>query len=223
MILYYAAGASSQAPHILLREAGLAFTLEKVDLGTHHWSGGDYLAINPKAYVPALALDDGDLLTECAVILQFIADQTPDRRLLPPAGTRQRYHALAWLNFIATELHKNFITPERHGGVAANFLSKTVQGQAQTLLHVAPRLDDVDRRLTLGGYLGGDHFSAPDAYLFTMLTWAQRLAFDLARWPALKDFFERVAQRPSVVEALRVEGPPHALLEQGTSSMGGNI
>ncbi|MGV6481438.1 glutathione transferase GstA [Pantoea agglomerans] len=214
MILYYAACASSQASHILLREAELNFTLQKVDLTTHRWSGGDYLAVNPKAYVPALELDDGDVLTECAVILQFIADQVPAKRLLPPHDTRERYHALEWLNFIATELHKNFITPERHGGVAANFLSKTPQGQAQTRIHVSPRLDDVNRRLSGANYLGGEHFSAPDAYLFTMLAWAQRLAIDLAHWPALQEFYERVGQRPSVQNTLRVEGPPHALLEQ---------
>ncbi|WP_342651193.1 glutathione transferase GstA [Pseudomonas sp. REB1044] len=212
--LYYAAGASSQAPHILLREAELSFTLEKVDLSTRSWSGGDYRAFNPKAYVPALKLGDGDVLTECAVILQFIADQVPAKQLLPPTNTRERYHALEWLNFIATELHKNFITPERHGGVAANFLSKTLQGQAQTRLHVSPRLDNVNRRLTGASYLGGEHFSAPDAYLFTMLTWARRLAMDLSQWPALQKFYERVGQRPSVQDTLRVEGPPHALLEQ---------
>ncbi len=213
MILYYAAGASSQAPHILLREAGLAFALEKVDLATHRWSGGDFLAINPKNYVPALRLDDGDLLTECAVILQFIADLVPAMQLLPAAGTRERYHALEWLNFIANELHKNFITPERHGGVAANFLSKTLQGQAQTRIHVAPRLDYVERQLAGKEHLGGERFTAADAYLFTMLTWAQRLRFDLASWPALQAFHRRVAQRPAVQETLRVEGAPHALVD----------
>lgn len=151
--------------------------------------------------------------------LQYIADQAPQKGLLPPTGTRERFHALAWLNYIATELHKNFITPERHGGVAANFLSKTAHGQARTRLHVTPRLDYVAHRLTHGGYLGGEHFCAADAYLFTMLTWAQRLALNLAQWPTLLDFFQRVAQRPSVVDTLRVEGPPHALLEQGRDVM----
>ncbi len=213
MILFYAAGASSQAPHILLREAGLTFTLERVDLASHRCSEGDYRAVNPKAYVPALKLDDGDLLTECAVILQWIADQVPAKQLLPPTGTRERYHAMEWLNFIATELHRNFITPERHGGVAANFLSKTVQGQAQTRIHVSPRLAYVDRQLEGRDHLVGGHFTAPDAYLFTMLTWVHRLDLDLTQWPNLTGFFERVGQRPSVRETLEREGPPHALLE----------
>lgn len=214
MILYYAAGASSQAPHILLREAGLNFTLEKVNLITHDWSGGDFLTVNQKACVPALKLDDGDVLTECAVILQFIADQVPSCQLLPPKDTRERYHALEWLNFIATEIHKNFITPERHGGVAANFLSKTVQGQALTRLLVIPRLDYVHRRLIGSNYLLGERFSAPDAYLYTMLNWARRLGINLAQLPALQDFFERVSERPAVREAMQIEGAPHALLEQ---------
>lgn len=213
MILFHAAGASSQAPHILLREAGIPFALERVDLTTHSWSGGDYRALNPKAYIPALLLDDGDLLTECAVILQFIADQAPERHLIPAAGTRERYHALEWLNFIATELHKNFITPERHGGVAANFLSKTPDGQVQTRIHVSPRLAWVNQQLEDRAYLMGDSFTAPDAYLFTMLTWAGRLAIDLGQWPHLAAFFDRVRMRSAVAETLAVEGPPHALLE----------
>lgn len=213
MILFYAGGASSQAPHILLREAGVPFTLERVDLAAHLWSGGDYRAVNAKAYVPALQLDDGDLLTECAVILQFIADQAPERRLMPAVSTRERYHALEWLSFIATELHKNFITPERHGGVAANFLPKTPDGQAQTRIHVSPRLAWVDRQLDDRAYLMGDSFTAPDAYLFTMLTWAGRLAIDLDPWRNLAIFFDRVRARPTVAKALAVEGPPHALLE----------
>lgn len=187
--------------------------LERVNLATHVWSGGDYCALNPKAYVPALQLDDGDMLTECAVILQLIADRVPERELMPASGTRERYHGLEWLNFIAMELHKNFITPERHGGVAANFLSKSMDGQAQTRLHVAPRFGFVERALDGKPFLAGSRFSAPDAYLFTMLTWAKRIALDLAPWPNLSGFFDRVAVRPAVREALEVEGPPHALLE----------
>jgi len=213
MILFYAAGASSQAPHILLREAGLPFALERVDLSTHRYAHGDYRQVNSKGYVPALLLDDGDMLTECAIILQWIADQVPDRHLLPRVGTRARYHALEWVHFIATELHKNFITPERHGGVAANFLSKTRGGQEQTRIHVSPRLAWVDRQLEGRAYMAGDHVSAPDAYLFTMLTWAQRLGIGLTAWPNLVGFFQRMAERPAVAEALTIEGPPHALLE----------
>ena len=211
MILFYAPGASSLAPHILLREAGLPFTLEKVDLAGKRWSGGDFNTINPKSYVPALQTDDGDILTECAVILQFIADLKPERDLLPAIGTRARYHALEWLNFIATEIHGNFITPERQNGVAANFLAKTAAGQEATRVWVAPRLAYVDRVLGANPFLMGASFTAPDAYLFVMLTWAQRLALDITPWRHLSAYFARVGALPSVVETRAIEGPPHAL------------
>ena len=213
MILFFAAGASSLAPHILLREVGLSCQLERVDLATKRWAGGEYREITGKSYVPALRLDDGDVMTECAVILLYLADLVPERKLMPPAGERARYQALAWLNFIATEVHKNFITPERHGGVAANFLSKTSAGQAETLTRVAPRLNYVDHALAGREFLFGEHFSAADAYLFTMLTWARRLGFDLAIWPNLAALFVRLSGRAAVQEALAIEGPPHALRE----------
>ncbi len=211
MILFYAPGASSLAPHILLREAGLPFTLEKVDLANKRWSGGDFRAITPKSYVPVLQTGDGDTLTECAVILQFIADLQPERGLLPKVGTRARYHALEWLNFIATEIHGNFITPERHNKVAANFLAKTRAGQEATRIWVAPRLAYVNHMLGENPFLLGASFTAPDAYLFVMLTWARRLALDLMPWPHLAAYEARVADLPSVRETLALEGPPHSL------------
>ncbi len=214
MILFYAPGTSSLAPHILLREAGLPFTPEKVDLASKHWSGGNFNTVNPKSYVPALQTDDGDVLTECAVILQFIADLKPERGLLPATGTRARYHALEWLNFIATEIHGNFITPERHNGVAANFLAKTTAGQEATRVWVAPRLAYVDQKLGENPFLMGTSFTAPDAYLFVMLTWAQRLALDLAPWHHLFAYYARVADLPSVHDTLALEGPPHSLRPQ---------
>ncbi|MHB1942563.1 MAG: glutathione binding-like protein [Acidiferrobacteraceae bacterium] len=210
-MLFYAPGASSLAPHILLRETGTPFTLEKVDLVTKRWSGGDFNAITPKSYVPALQIGDGDILTECAVILQFIADLRPERDLLPARGIRARYHALEWLNFIATEIHGNFITPERHNGVAANFLAKTAEGQQTTRVLVAPRLAYVDRTLGEKAFLAGSSFTAPDAYLFAMLTWAQRLALDLTPWRHLSAYFARVGALASVREALAMEGAPHSL------------
>ena len=211
MKLFYAAGASSLAPHILLREAGLPFALEKVDLMTKRWSGGDFNATNPKSYVPVLQMEDGDTFTECAVILQFVADLRPERGLMPAPGLRSRYQALEWLNFIGMEIHKNFITPERHGGVSANFLSKTAEGQQATRVRVAPRLAYVDEALRGRHYLMGSSFTAPDAYLFTMLTWARRLDLDLSLWHTLSDYSERIASMPSVREALAIEGPPHSL------------
>jgi glutathione S-transferase len=211
MILFYAAGASSLAPHVLLREAAIEFSIEKVDLHTKRWSGGDFNQISPKSYVPALQTEDGTIFTECGVILQYIADLTPAASLIPVCGTIERYHALEWLNFIATEIHKNFITPERHGSVAANFLAKTAAGQDATRRLVSPRLAYVDRMLEGRPYLSGDVFSAPDAYLFAMLTWAGRLDLSLAPWHNLQGFFDRVVARPAVRKTLDVEGPPHSL------------
>jgi glutathione S-transferase len=211
MILFYAAGASSLAPHILLREVDVPFSIEKVDLLTKRWSGGDFNAINPKSYIPALKIADGAILTECAVIMQYIADQAPASSVIPPAGTIGRWHAFEWLNFIATEIHKNFITPERHGGVAANYLAKTEEGQQATRVHVSPRLGYVDHMLAGKAYLLGERFSAPDAYLFAMLTWALRIGLDLAAWPNLQAFFDRVDARPAVRKTREIEGPPHSL------------
>ena len=147
LTLFYAAGASSMASHILLQASGLEFTGERVNLMTKQWSDGAYLEINEKAYVPALRIPSGDILTEGAVILSYIADLVPEKRFLSSYGSFQRYKEMEWLSFISTELHKNVITPERHGGIASNFLSKTREGQEQTLIRVAPRLRFMDRHL----------------------------------------------------------------------------
>lgn len=145
------------------------------------------------------------------MILQFIADLKPERGLLPAIGTWARYHALEWLNFIATEIHGNFITPERHNGVAANFLAKTTAGQEATRVWVAPRLAYVDQMLGENPFLVGSSFTAPDAYLFVMLAWAQRLALDVTPWQYLSAYYARVGAMPSVRETLALEGPPHSL------------
>jgi glutathione S-transferase len=161
--------------------------------------------------VPALRRDDGSILTECAPILLYIADQVPAHRLAPRIGSEARYRTLEWLNFIATELHKNFITPERHEGRGANFLPRTRSGQRDVTARVSPRLSHVERQLAGSKYLVDGNFSAPDAYLFTMLTWAIRLGMDLAAWQNLQAFHARVAALDPVRMALAAEGPPHSL------------
>lgn len=200
MKLYYSPGACSLVPHIALREAGLPFELEKVDIRAKRTeSGADFAAINPKGQVPALGLDDGGVLTENAVINQYIADQSPDAGLLPPADTLERYRALEWLTFVTTELHKGFSplfkpnTPEDYKPVAKENLSA--------------RFAHVDRHLADGRpYLTGDAFTAADAYLFVMLTWADKMGLDLSQLASLTAYKERVAARPKVQEALRAEG-----------------
>lgn len=184
------------APDILLREAGVPFTRERVDLVAKRWRNGDYREITPKAYVPALRLEDGDILTECAVILSDIADQAPRQGLMPLAGSRARYHACAWLNFLATEVHGNFITPERHGGVAANFLANTRRasggnpragGTAPGIYRPhAGRAPVPDRRVV----------GRARRRSFRYVHWALRIELDRAPWARLADYFAHIAAHP---------------------------
>jgi glutathione S-transferase len=198
MKLYYSPGACSLAPHIALAEAGAAYTTQKVDLRKHVLEdGSDYRAINPKGYVPLLELADGTRLSEVAVILQYIADRKPGT-LAPAFGGIDRYRVMEWLNFVATEVHKQFgplwypATPEA-----------TRDAQRATL---AKRFDLLAKTLSAQPYLTGAAFTVADAYLFTVLNWAPMLKVDLAPWPALVAFQARVAARPGVQRALREEG-----------------
>lgn len=199
MKLYYAPGACSLSPHIALREAGLPFTLERVDLRRHRTAAdGDYLAINPKGYVPALQFDDGTVLTEGPAIVQWVADQAPAAQLAPPAGTLARYRLIEWLNFIGTELHKGF------GPLFAPDVAPAAREAA--VARLGRRFDYVAPVLAGQPFLLGEHFTVADGYLFVVLRWAQPLKFDLARWPALGAFSARVAARPAVQAALQAEG-----------------
>ena len=199
MKLYYKAGACSLSPHIVLREADLDFTLTAVNLSTKKTElDEDYLQINPKGQVPALVLDDGTLLTEGPVIVQYIADQKPDRQLLPDFGTPARYHALEWLNYIGTELHRSLSTLF-NSKTPDDFKNFTREGLMRKFAFVNQSLEDKH-------FLLGSRFSVADAYLFTMLTWAKVLKFDLSGLQALSEYKERVASRPAVDAALMAEG-----------------
>jgi glutathione S-transferase len=198
MKLYYSPGACSLAPHIALSESGLDYAAVKVDLGKHQLADGtDYYTINPKGYVPLLETDDGTRLAEVAVILQYIADRKPGT-LAPAFGSMERYRLMEWLNFIATEIHKQFgplwdpSTPDA-----------TKERQRATL---AKRFDYVSKTLSVQPYLTGDKFSIADAYLFTVANWAGTLKVDLSPWPALQQFQARVAARPKVHATLVAEG-----------------
>lgn len=199
MKLYYVPGASSLASHIALLEAGLPFELEKISLKTRKTAGGeDFFTISPKGYVPALTLDDGQLLTEGPAILQYIADLVPERKLVPPAGSMERYRLMEWLNFIATELLKGFVicfmpdTPEESKTMARTGLVK--------------RLDFVEQHVGKNSFLVGTEFSVADAYLFTVASWCPYVNLDLAGWPALRAYCARIAERPSVMAAMQAEG-----------------
>jgi glutathione S-transferase len=199
MKLYYSPGACSLHPHITLRETGLPFDLVRVDLRAHKLagSGDDYYGVNPKGYVPLLELDDGTRLSEGAVIDQYIADRKPDAKLLPPAGTLERYRALEWLNFIATELHKQF-SPLFYPTTPDDV--KTQQRQ-----RIGGRFDLIEKTLAKQPYLLGETFTVADAYLFNMLRWTEFTGIDRSKWPTLVAFFERVAARPAVKAALEAE------------------
>jgi glutathione S-transferase len=199
MKLYYTPGACSHAPHILLRESGLDFTIEKVDLAEKKTeTGADYKKINPHGYVPALQLKDGTVLTEGPAIDQYIADLVPAKKLAPAAGTPERYHLQSWLNFISTELHKQF----------SPLFNKAVPDEYKGMVKekLAARLDVINEHLSKSKFILGDSFTAPDAYLYTVLNWAKYFAIDLAKWPAIKAFMEQVAARPSAQAAAKAEG-----------------
>jgi glutathione S-transferase len=199
MKLYYSPGACSLAPHIALHEAGLSFDPVKVDLKAKKLAGGeDYFEINPKGSVPALGLDDGEVLTENAAVLQYIADQAPGSGLLPPLGQLSRYRVIEWLNYVATELHKGF-------GPLWN-PSSTAEAKEATRILLAKKFDYVQDKLGSGPYLMGETFTLPDAYLFVILTWTRIHDIDLSHWAGLTSYVERVKQRPAALAAMRTEG-----------------
>lgn len=199
MKLYYSPGACSLAPHIVLREAGHAFDLIKVDIPNKKTErGDDYWKINPKGYVPALVLDGGEVLTEVGVVCQYLADQKPGSGLAPPAGTMARYHLMEWLNFVATEVHKQ---------IGALFNPKMTPEMKEVQLGVIERrLNALEKMLDGKDYLMGERFSVADAYLFTVLNWTRAHKIDMAKWPKIQAFMVRVAGRPKVQEAMKAEG-----------------
>jgi glutathione S-transferase len=199
MKLYYSPGACSLAPHIVLFEGGFAFETEKVDIPNKKTaSGADYWQINPKGYVPALQLDNGEVLTEVAVILQYLADRKPASGLAPAAGTMARYRLMEWLNFIATEVHKS---------VGALFNPQmTAEMKEVQKAYIARRFKALDAMMAGKTWLTGDAFSVADAYLFNVLRWCGYHKIDLAQWPGIQAFVARTAERPQVQAAMRAEG-----------------
>jgi glutathione S-transferase len=199
MQLYFAPGACSLASHITAREAGINLDLKRADTKTKKLEdGSDYLAVNSKGAVPALKLDNGQVLTEGVAIMQYLADQKPDSGLAPKNGTFERYRVQEWLNYITSEVHKGFSplwNPTADPAV-----------KAYALDGLKKKFDWVNAQLAGKKYLTGDNFTVADAYLFTVMNWTNFLSVDLAPWPALKEFQARVAARPKVQEALEAEG-----------------
>ncbi|SAK39868.1 glutathione S-transferase domain-containing protein [Caballeronia temeraria] len=199
MKLFYKAGACSLASHIALVESGLPFDIEAVDLKTKLTaSGADFTQINSKGYVPALQLDSGEVLTEGPAIMQYVADQAPEKHLAPLADAMARYRLQGWLTFIGTELHKNF-SPFFNPAATSDW-------KAAAMANLQRRLDYVAQQVDSTQYLLGNEFSIGDAYLFTVLGWAKHIDLDLGKWPALVAYQARVGARPGVQAALKAEG-----------------
>lgn len=201
MRLYYMPGACSLSPHIVLREAGLPFELDRIDFATRKTERGiDFGTVNPKGMVPTLQLDNGEILTEGAVIVQYVGDQKPGSGLVPPPRSMARYRVQEWLNYVASELHKTFSplfnpkTPDEFREMVKERLCK--------------QLEHLDRHLAKNPFLAGSTFTAADAYCFTVLRWtaSPRVSLDIARWPSVKAYFDRIAARPKVQEAMKAEG-----------------
>jgi glutathione S-transferase len=199
MKLYFSPGACSLSPHIVLHEAGLATDYQQVDTLTKAMlGGGDLRSINPKGTVPTLLLDDGAVLTEGAVIVQYLADLAPQAGLAPPHAGLERYRLQEWLNYIASELHPTF-------GQMFSPTATDASRQRQRELLV-PKFDLLERSLAGKAFLMGEAFSVADAYLVTILNWSIPMAIDLAPWPAVKAYHGRMLQRPAVRAAMREEG-----------------
>ena len=199
MKLYYAPGACSLSPHIVARELGLPIQLQKVNTKDKSMEGGgDFWKVNPRGYVPVLELDSGEKLTEGPAIVQYLADQKPDAGLAPKNGTMERYRVQEWLNFVTSELHKNFSplfrpnTPDEYKPIAKE--------------NLANRFGWLDQQLAGKDYLTGKQFTVADAYAFVLLGWTKPTQIDLSQWPNLQAFHKRVAARPKVKEAMQAEG-----------------
>jgi glutathione S-transferase len=199
MKLYYLKGACSLASYIALNETGLPFQATAIDRATKKTGDGeDFNAVNSKGYAPALRLDDGQVLTENLAVLQYIADQAPQSKLAPPAGTLERYRLVEWLAFINSEVHKA-ISP-LFVATASDDVKNFARG------NLTRRLDWLDGQFGGRPFLTGEQFTVADAYLFVVLNWFGRVGLDLAKWPTLQAFHARVGGRPSVDKAMKAEG-----------------
>jgi glutathione S-transferase len=199
MKLYYSSGACSLSPHIVARELGIPVELQKVNTKDKTIEGGgDYWKVNGRGYVPALELDNGEILTEGPAIVQYLADQKPDAGLAPKSGTFERYRLQEWLNFLTSEVHKQFSplfkpnTPDDYKKIARE--------------NIATRFDWLDKQLAGKEYLMGRQFTVADAYAFVLIGWSKFQGIDLARWPNLAAYHKRVGARPNVQAALQAEG-----------------
>ncbi len=217
MKLYYSPGACSLAPHIALEEMKFKYETEKVDLKEKTTAEGDYRKINPKGNVPALKTNQGDILTEAAVILQYLADQKPDMKMIPPLATWERYRCLEWLNFIASELHKGFGPLFKADQMVRD--DKTQEELKQFAREtLVQKFAIPSRALEKGPYLMGSSYSVADCYLFVMLTWAQKNEVDLSHLAPLQGFYERMQQRAAIQRVFKSENLEKAVRAETAES-----
>jgi glutathione S-transferase len=199
MKLYFSPGACSLAPHIVACEAGIPLELVQVDIPSKKTAAGDdYWKINPKGYVPALMLNDGQVITEVSVICQYLADLKPEAGLMARFGTFERYQQMSALNFVASEIHKQI-------GALFN-PHMPPEGKTAQIGVIERRLNAAEAMLESQPYVMGEHYTIADSYLFTALTWLRRLKMGLDKWPRLQAFCVRIADRPAVREAMKAEG-----------------
>ena len=199
MKLYFAPGACSLSPHIVAREAGIPVQLQKVNTKDKSMEGGgDFWKVNPRGYVPVLELDNGERLSEGPAIVQYLADQKPESGLAPKNGTMERYRLQEWLNFLTSEVHKQF-SPHFRPNTPDDY--KTIAKE-----NIGKRFDWLDQQLAGKDYLMGKQFTVADAYLFVLSNWTKPTQIDLAKWPNIAAFNKRVAARPKVKEAMQFEG-----------------
>jgi glutathione S-transferase len=199
MKLYYAPGACSMAPHIVLRELGKKFDLEKVDLGAKKTEGGkDFWKVNGKGYVPTLEIKKGEVLTEVATIVQYLADKAKATKMLPKAGTMARYRTMETLNYISAELHKMI------GGIFNPAMPE--EGKAALRDRASKRIAWLDGVLAKNKFVTGKSFSVADAYAFTVLGWCAHTGIDLGQWKNVSAYMGRIAARPAVQATMKAEG-----------------
>ncbi len=205
MKLFYKSAACSLAPHIVMAELNMVYELEAVDLKTKTCASGDFRKINPNGSVPALRMESGEILTEGTVIMQYLSDLKPEANMMPKTGTADRYRCLEWLNFIATDLHKNY-SPLFFAGM----IVKNVEGQAELKSYYVEMLRNkvavAAERLGNRDFVLGTTFSIADAYLFTVLSWSKYVGVDLSAHTNITAYMTRIGERPSVVRAMKEEG-----------------
>ncbi len=205
MKLFYSPGACSMASHIVMAELNMAYEIEAVNLKEKTCASGDFKNINSKGSVPALRMDNNEVLTEGAVIMQYLCDQKNDSTLLPKLGTLDRYRCMEWMNFIATDVHKSFSPLFYLGALVQNEQGQT-QLKTATIQNLKNKISYISAKLENNDFLMGKNFTIADAYLFTVLGWGKHVGLDISEWSNINAYMGRIAQRPAVVKAMKEEG-----------------